>query len=130
MIRPHFNWCGPGCQSSFPQEKRFILSDIAAVLPVLCLRFGKILKTSRRIASSWRVGQPRAVRPAGSLSPAFFCRAKILAEERDHMILKAICHSADVGPVKYLKAVLDSVVVQNFMDLGGIKAQTILVTHV
>lgn len=59
------------------------------------------------------------------------CReAQILTEERQHMILEPIGDCAGVRARVDLKAVCDSVVIQNGMQLPGVDAQAILVAHV
>ena len=50
-------------------------------------------------------------------------KAKILAEERHHVILEAIRHGAGVRAVIHLKAVRDSVFIENVVQLAGIDAQ-------
>ena len=56
--------------------------------------------------------------------------AEILAEERQHMVLETICNGADVRAGVDLKAVCDSVVIEDGVQLGGIESQSILVAHV
>ena len=57
-------------------------------------------------------------------------KAQILAEERHHVILESVGDRAGVRPRINLKAVRDSVVVHDVMQLGGVKAQAVLVAHV
>ena len=57
-------------------------------------------------------------------------RVKILAKKRDHVILETVCHLARVRALVDLKAIRDAIFVENIVQLSGIGAQTILVTHV
>ena len=56
--------------------------------------------------------------------------AKVLAEERQYMVLKAIGDCTDMRAGVDLKAVCDSVVVEDVVQLGRVKAQAILIAHI
>src|SRR5512146_2418594 len=56
--------------------------------------------------------------------------AKILAEKRHYVILETISHSARVRALVNLKAVRNSIRIQNVVKFGGVGLQTILVAHV
>ncbi len=62
--------------------------------------------------------------------PAICGEAKILAEERQHMILKTICNCADVRTGIDLKAVCDPVVIEDCVQLGCIESQPLLVPNI
>lgn len=49
-------------------------------------------------------------------------RAEVLAEELHHMILKAVSHGAGVRAGIDLKAVRDSILVQNVVQFAGVDA--------
>jgi hypothetical protein len=61
---------------------------------------------------------------------AVFLEAEIFAEERHHVILEAICDGAGVCARVNLKAVHDSVVVEDIVQLGCIEAQAVLIAHI
>src|ERR1035441_2585947 len=57
-------------------------------------------------------------------------KTEILAEERHNVILKAVSHGAGVRARIDFEAVRDSVLVENIMQLAGIAAQAVLISHV
>lgn len=84
----------------------------------------------RRNQNDWKLlwhesGALSAVRmrvgPTHSLLAACF-KAKILVKEWHHMVLKAVCHCARVGAVINLKAIRDSILIENIVELARINA--------
>src|ERR1035441_10771690 len=57
-------------------------------------------------------------------------KTEILAEKRHHVILKAVSHGAGVRARIDFKAVRDSILVENIMQLAGIDAQAVLISHI
>jgi hypothetical protein len=55
-------------------------------------------------------------------SPAAFRRAQISAEERYHIVLKAISDRAGMGTVINLKAVGDVIAVEDIAQFAGINS--------
>lgn len=53
-----------------------------------------------------------------------------MAEKREHMILKAVCHLACVRARINLEAVRDSIFIKDFVELCGIDPQAVLVTYI
>ena len=56
--------------------------------------------------------------------------AKILAEKREHMILKPVRHLACVSAGINVEAVRDSILIKNLVEFYGIGSQTVLVAYV
>ena len=57
-------------------------------------------------------------------------KAEALAEERQHVILKAVRHFAGVGARINFEAICDSIFVENFVELCSIGSQAVLVAYV
>jgi hypothetical protein len=56
------------------------------------------------------------------LSTTTRLETEVLAEKRNHMALEAIGDLARVSALVHLEAVRDSVLIKNFVQLGGIDA--------
>src|ERR1017187_4625781 len=56
--------------------------------------------------------------------------AQVLAEEWHHVVLEAIGDGAGVRAVIELKSVRDAVLVEHFVQLDGIHAQSILIAYI
>ena len=61
---------------------------------------------------------------------AIFRKAEVLAEKWQHVVLESIGHRAGVGTGVNFEGILDSVVIENLVQLGGIEAQTILIAYI
>src|SRR5689334_13148204 len=57
-------------------------------------------------------------------------KAEVLAEQREHMILKAVRHLACVRAGIHFEAVRDSILIKDFVELCGIDSQAVLVTYI
>ena len=56
--------------------------------------------------------------------------AKVLAEERQDMILKAIGDRTRMGSLVDLEAVLQTILIEYFVEFGGVDLETVLVADV
>ena len=87
------------------------------------------------VAPSQAEKRPDGSRPLGPSGarpplPAIVARTEIAIEELHHVILKAIGYRAGVRTVVDLKAIGESVIVQDIVQLAGVEPQAVLVADV